>query len=622
MKPTTPGGFGPMLRYKFDLALSRGPLVVIGYLGLVMLTVILLATVIVFTLRVSGVNGQNHLSFAEAFWQSVLRVLDSGTFAGDTGWGARIVSLVVTLAGIFLAGSLIGLIANAVDQKISDLRKGRSAVLESGHTLVLGWSPRLPVILSELVIANENHKKQALVVLAQAPKDEMEDELRLKVPDTKTTRVVCRTGDPSRANDLALVNVAAARSIIVLAGEDGDAGVVKAVLALRSLDPGFQRAHVVAELENAEHAHTLRALTDGRIVTVQADEVIAEVTAQACHQGGLSAVFRDLLDFDGDEIYFTEIPELVGRTYREAVLGFEKSAVMGRMTAAGAIELNPPPEMVFGAGDQVIAVSEDDDTVVFGGITDPPPVEVEPGMSFTEPPQKIVVVGWSPLGPQVLHELDDFLSPGSSIDLVVEADLVDCDNLDLPTFENCEINIHPVEGGPGKLLELARGATYDQAIVLGYRRELTISEADARTMLTLLTLHKAWGELPSPPRVVAEMLDRGNVEIAQTTGVNDLIVSDELSSLMMAQLSEHIELGEVFAELFDSDGCFVSLRPAPLYAPAHPVAFASVVAAASNRGETALGYRIAATNDVVLNPEKSVEIDLGAGDQVLVLGLR
>ncbi|MCU1454357.1 MAG: hypothetical protein JWN46_2503 [Acidimicrobiales bacterium] len=622
-KPTKPGGLGPTLRYKFDLALSRGPLVVIGYLGLVMLTVILLATVVVFTLHITGINGgDKHLSFPEAFWQSVLRVLDSGTFAGDTSLASRLVSLVVTLSGIFLAGSLIGLIANAVDQKISDLRKGRSAVLETGHTLVLGWSPRLPVILSELVIANENHKNQAFVVLAAAAKDEMEDELRLKVPDTKTTRVVCRTGDPSRAADLALVNVAGARSIIVLAGEDGDAGVVKAVLALRSLDPGFERAHVVAELENAEHAHALRALTDGRIVTVQADEVIAEVTAQACHQGGLSAVFRDLLDFDGDEIYFTEIPELVGHTYREAVLGFDTSAVMGRFTADGKVELNPPHETMFAPGDQVIAVSEDDDTVVFGGFAAPPVVEVEPGVTFEEPPQRIVVVGWSPLGPQVLHELDDFLSPGSRIDLVVERDLVDLDHLELPAFDHCEIEVHPVVGGPGRLLELTRSGSFDQAIVLGYRRELSISEADARTMLTLLTLHKAWGHLPSPPRVVAEMLDRGNVEIAQTTGVNDLIVSDELSSLMMAQLSEHIELGDVFAELFDSAGCFVSLRPAPLYAPDHPVSFIAVVAAASARGETALGYRRAATNEVVLNPVKATEVHLTAADQVLVLGLR
>src|SRR6202012_3031336 len=101
--------------------------------------------------------------------------------------------------------------------------------------------------------ANENHRRDAFVVLADRPKDEMEDELRRQVPDTKTTRVVCRTGDVGSAEDLQLVNVEGARSVIVLAGEEGDAGVVKAVLAVRSIDPSFERIRLVAELDDRDH---------------------------------------------------------------------------------------------------------------------------------------------------------------------------------------------------------------------------------------------------------------------------------------------------------------------------------------------------------------------------------
>src|SRR6478609_8924348 len=314
---------GAKLRYRFDLALSRGPLVVIGYLGLVMLAIIVVASIFIWIFQLKGVNGGEPIgSPFDAFWQAMLRVVDSGTFAADATWPTRIVGLFITICGIFLAGSLIGLIATAVDHQIEQLRKGRSTVLENGHTLVLGWSPRLPTILSELVEANSNQKKAALVVLAAVPKDEMEDELRVRVPDHGTTRVVCRTGDPSSPADLAMVNVTGARSIIVLAGDEGDAGVVKAVLAVRSLDPKFSNAHVVAELDNPGHAATLRTLTEGRIVTIQADEIIAELTAQACHQAGLASVFRELLDFDGDEIYFTAVPELVGVAYRDALLAF------------------------------------------------------------------------------------------------------------------------------------------------------------------------------------------------------------------------------------------------------------------------------------------------------------
>jgi hypothetical protein len=46
-----------------------------------------------------------------------------------------------------------------------------------------------------------------------------------------------------------------------------------------------------------------------------------------------------------------------------------------------------------------------------------------------------------------------------------------------------------------------------------------------------------------------------------------------------------------------------------------------VVAAASRRGESAIGYRIG-RRAVTLNPRKSARVTLGPGDEVLVLGER
>ena len=618
---------GAKLRYRFDLALSRGPLVVIGYLGLVMLAIIVVASIFIWAFQLKGVNGGEPIgSPFDAFWQAMLRVVDSGTFAADATWPTRLVGLFITICGIFLAGSLIGLIASAVDLQIEQLRKGRSTVLESGHTLVLGWSPRIATILSELVEANANQRKAAFVVLANVPKDEMEDELRVRVPETRTTRVVCRTGDPSSPADLAMVNVGGARSIIVLAGDEGDAGVVKAVLAVRSVDPEFANAHVVAELDNAGHAATLRTLTEGRIVTIQADEIIAELTAQACHQAGLAAVFRELLDFDGDEIYFTAVPELVGVAYRDALLAFGTCSVLGWIRDDGIVELNPPGDATFGPGYEIITVAEDDDTVVFTGVGPAPDVSVDTTVDFDEPAQRILMIGWSDLGPGVLRELDEFLTPGSTVDLVVDPELIagELDDLEppLPETTNCTITLHRGGRGPEGLMEMA-GQGFDQAIVLGYRDPVPVSEADARTMLTLLTLDKAFRGAARRPRVVAEMLDRANVAVAQTTGVEDFIVSDELSSLMIAQLSERLELHKVFDELFDADGCFVALHPAPLYAtPGSSTSFAEIVAAASQRGQTAFGWRVDATGEVVVNPAKSAAVAFAEADQVLVLGPR
>ena len=62
---------------------------------------------------------------------------------------------------------------------------------------------------------------------------------------------------------------------------------------------------------------------------------------QTCRQSGLSVVYTELLDFGGDEIYFHEEPALVGKTFGEALLAYEDSAVIGLQHGDGAIRAEP-----------------------------------------------------------------------------------------------------------------------------------------------------------------------------------------------------------------------------------------------------------------------------------------
>jgi hypothetical protein len=290
------------------------------------------------------------------------------------------------------------------------------------------------------------------------------------------------------------------------------------------------------------------------------------------------------------------------------------------MLRDGRTQLNPPGDTAFAEGDEVIVVAADDDRVVFGGFQHVPVGAVSGALPFVEPARRVVIVGWSPLGETVLRELDQFLGAGSVVDLVIDSGVLGADEVAMPDCVNCSVQLHALPAHPQALVDIVSGRDYDEAIVLGYRHKLTPAQADTRSMLTLLALHKAWASREARPRIVAEMLDRSNVAVAQTTGADDFIVSDELSSLMIAQWSERLELQDVFAELFDSDGNFISLRPAGLYAGATPTTYAHVVAIAAERGESALGYRI--DEDVVLNPSKSACLTFGADDQVLVLGQR
>jgi hypothetical protein len=156
--------------------MARGPIALIGWLALISLLVIATAALIIALADIRQ-EGGDHLSFGEAFWESLVRTLDSGTFGGDTGWGFRFIMLGVTIGGVFFVSALIGIINNGLEGRFAQLRKGRSVVLEHRHTLILGWSPKIFTIISELVLANANQSKPRIVILADQDVVEMKDEV-------------------------------------------------------------------------------------------------------------------------------------------------------------------------------------------------------------------------------------------------------------------------------------------------------------------------------------------------------------------------------------------------------------------------------------------------------------
>lgn len=122
------------LRYSFDNTMSKGTIALIGLLGLLSALVVVMA-VFVTVVGISPEGGEQ-FSFPEAIWQNLMRALDSGAVGGDTGWTFRLTMLLVTFGGIFIISTLIGVLTSGIESKVENLRKGRSHVIESGHTVV------------------------------------------------------------------------------------------------------------------------------------------------------------------------------------------------------------------------------------------------------------------------------------------------------------------------------------------------------------------------------------------------------------------------------------------------------------------------------------------------------
>ncbi len=573
------------------------------------------------------------LSLPVIFWDMLLQALAPNPVPPEMGpWPFLLVMLLITLVGLLMVSVFIGIINNIIYDWLQTLRKGRSRVVETGHTVILGWDEHIFTIVSELVIANENHNGGSIIIMGDKDKLEMEEEIRARIPDTKHTEVVCRHGSSIDMGDLGIVSLNTAKSIIVLRPdtEDGDICVIKALLAIMNR-PGRRPEpyHIVTEIHDAANLSAAQLVGKHETTILQMSDIIAHITAQTCRQSGLSVVYTELLNFEGDEIYFQEEPALIGRTFGEALLLYEDSSIIGLCPKEGKPKLNPTMDTVIQAGDSIVAISWDDDTVILTGMKSS---IQETLILLRQPahavPEHTLILGWNKRAATIIRELDNYVAPESEV--MVVANQTEPESQIQPlgrSLMNQSLGFQKGNIADRRLLDSLSVDRYKHVVVLADLDGLPLQLADARTLTTLLHLRDIDEHTASHFAIVSEMLDVRNRKLAEINHVDDFIVSDELASLLLAQISENKELSLVFDDLFYAEGSEIFLKPIDDYiCLEQPVNFYTVVEAARRRGEVAIGYRTDGSassqkspNGIVVYPDKSKEVTFHSGDRIIVL---
>ncbi len=614
-------------RYAFDTMMSRGTAGLIIWLGVLSGILILVFSLIIMA---TGTAPENE-GFPTLLWMSLMRTMDPGTIGGDQGGPGFLLSmLLVTFSGIFIFSALIGILTTGLDTKLDSLRKGRSRVVETGHTVILGWSEQVFTIASELSIANENQKNPCITIMANKDKVEMEEEIKEKVPSMRNTRVVCRTGNPAEPGDLERISLHTSKSIIILSpdSENPDPEVIKTMLAITSRSTAENKpVHMVALINNPDNLQAAEIVGGDQAEVILAGDLIARMAAQTCLQSGLSIVYQELLDYDGDEIYFQHEPLLTGKTFSETLSLYEHSSVIGLKTQGNGILLNPAMDRTVSPGDLIIAISEDDDTVVLSDKTNIgiQYKSISHSTSEDNTPRKIVMLGWNWRASIIIRELSNYLYPGSSLTLVADETL--CAPEIPEDLKNLSVRYTPGNTTDRNTLEDLSIQQYDHIILLSYSDDLDVQTADSSTLMTLLHIRDIADKLGRHFSLVSEMRDVRNRNLAEITGADDYIVSDQLLSLLLTQISENKDLSAIFTDLFDPDGSEIYLKPVARYITTEePVNFYTVVKSATELNEVAIGYRINSRRSnpeyqygIVVNPGKSDLIQFCSEDFIIVL---
>jgi len=615
------------LRYRFDNSLSRGPGAFVAWLAIAGLFMAFVMSGVRYLTEgnpeIAGATG-----FIERLWETI-GIIFLGVDPVTVTWWQRLLSFVFWGITLAITGTVIGFITKSIAEKVDRLKRGKSPIRETNHVLILGWSNRIFPIISELAVANANITNAVVAVFADVDRLKMDEQINDRIKDLGTLKLVTRTGDPTNPNELTRANVANARAIIILSENPAsDSAVVATVLSIRSLIPNSETP-IVVEMFNRDHAEALNHATAGQVRPILAQDVIARVTAQASRQPGLVAVILDLLDFSGEEIYFQDVPELVGHKYGESLLGFNSASVVGIRKSDGTFELNPSHGTVFESGDQVVAIASDDDQITFTHFESPDALEVKAKRLAKEnasSPENILIIGWSTMGRMVLDHVFRYLAPGSTIRITANPDLVDAQELQNLSFNGITAEFVAHRGSISELTQAASGLKFDRILLLGYRENISVAEADASTMITMLLLRKLFedeGNGVESTRIIAEIIDSRRSELANTALVDDLVVSDNLGALMISQVAENPQILPVLVNLFDSDGVSLNVVPISNYLEiGQTVDYRHLTMLARSRGESAIGYRkhdSKLLKAISLNPPKSQMFTIEEGDGLIVI---
>lgn len=635
------------LRYRWEEFLSGG-----AGKQLFFLFVLTMLLVVVFT-GISLLGGAAGVELAEGgildrAWFYFTRFLDAGTMGGDAGNPNRFVSTLATVAGVVVAGLLISSLAGNFQERLEAIKRGISPVIEHDHFLILGWSEKVFSVIDQLSEANIEKGRIVVVVMAERDKVAMEEALRDKVQHPKRVKLVVRSGSSVALNDLAKVSFERAHAVVVLVDDSqrdqpyrADGRVIKTLMALYNHPDGRGRVEqikVTAEVMLSESREIALIAGRGRAQVVNTNEMISKVILQTSRISGLSLIYDELFRFEGNEVHYARFPQVVGRRFGELLLDFPNACLVGVGKADGSAHLlNPPADHVIAPDEELLLLAEDDHIrwQPYQGPLRVDQIQIPSPPAADKPVEHLLVLGYNEKLFPILKEFDSYVGPGSTVTLINSVSLEEREREiadKCGALENIEVKHMVGDFTNRHVLEQVRTERYPMVMVLGDAsgaHGLDESEAaDTRAIIALLLLrdfrHRAGVH---GQEVCSEILDPRNRDLAATTEINDIVISNEMVSMVLAQVTHEPRVRPVIEDLFQSEGSEIYLKDLTRYVPAgQPTTFEYLTVAAKARGEVALGIQIhvndpAQRYGVHLNPWRfrQAAITPKQGDRLIVL---
>ena len=596
-------------KYWFDNRMSKGSL---GFIRILIIASILLAVLIAFLIILFHFNEDGEI--ASIIWDSIATIINAWMPSFEDGSPGYIILMsIVAIAGVLFTSVLIGIITSAIEEKIDNLKKGNSMVLEKGHIVVLGFYPGEYTLLRQLILAAAG-KPECVVVAEDMDREEMEEYINENLDIPKNFRVVCRTADITDPSAIEKCSVETCKTIIV--SPTDDMRTIKAVLAVSALldEKEVPKISVNAIISKNEYRIPPSIAEANNITTLQTNSILAKMIAHSCTQTGLSETFKEVFDFEGSEFYLIDIPNIDGIKF-EDLMARTNNATPAGIYRDEKVIINPKSSTILKNTDRILVFAEEIDSAIYEETTYKK-IKVNIKLLNNERTDDVVIIGNNKTLPIILNELPENVSNV----YLVNQDISKKEEKGLEKVTSKRsLKLNYYDGNPHSeedLLEIAKLANH---IVVLNDYNGDSEEADMEAITLLLNLRDIRKRFNLEFNITVEMQQEHNQKLVGKGDHTDFLVVSSMSSLILAQLAESPEIIDVFREILSNRGNELYLKNAGIIKLEGDYTIRDLRLIMLNEGYIFLGYIDKEKNSHFNLPLDEV-ISLTKDDNLIVLG--
>lgn len=381
------------IKYRFNKAFEKDLLYLIFFFLFLSVIGVTFISTLIFVFQKIGILSENNF-FTETLWQGFrLFFVTEAFFSLDNknNFLDYFFKFNITIFGILILSSIIGIITNSISTRMQELRTGKTKIEEKDHIILFNFSRRLIPLLNELCKAYENEKQSFVIISNEEPLITMEKiKSVIKIP--KNITILARKGNAWQKSLLDRINLEKAKQVIILKPDinelfktemDCDVEVGKSMSSIiGSKEYNKNPCRIFSEFHNQRTGFSYLEFTfniwaeKGFLPPeiVSSEELKSNILSQCINTPDLTEIYDNLFGYEGSEVYFVgpdkskfenALNKNIGRNIKDLNRLCDNIIVIGFfLKDQDKIFLNPPINFPLTKNFGIICIAKNEDQII------------------------------------------------------------------------------------------------------------------------------------------------------------------------------------------------------------------------------------------------------------------